>query len=154
VASLARPGGNVTGFTFLGPELLPKRVALLKEALPTISQVSALLHPNAYGERTMSDMMKQSETAARTLGLKLRPVAVDGPDELATAFSSSAEQHSDALLVFPSPMLYAQRRRIVDLATKHRLPMMAMDREFAELGGLFAYGASIFDLVRRSATYV
>jgi putative ABC transport system substrate-binding protein len=154
VASLARPGGNTTGLTFLGPELLPKRLALLKEALPTASRVVALWHPGAYGERTMSDMMKETEAAARTLGVQLRLVAVQGPDELESAFSTIAGERADALLVFPSPMLFAERRRIVDLAAKYRLPSMAMGREFAELGGLIAYGASIPGLFRRSATYV
>jgi putative ABC transport system substrate-binding protein len=154
VASLARPGGNTTGLTFLGPELLPKRLALLKEALPTASRVVALWHPGAYGERTMSDMMKETEAAARTLGVQLRLVAVQGPDELESAFSTIAGERADALLVFPSPMLFAERRRIVDLAAKYRLPSMAMGKEFAELGGLIAYGASIPGLFRRCATYV
>ena len=154
VASLARPSGNITGLTFLGPELLPKRLALLKEALPTASRVVALWHPGAYGERTMSDMMKETEAAARTLGVQLRLVAVQDPDELERAFSTIAGERADALLVFPSPMLFVERRRIVDLAAKYRLPSMAMGREFAELGGLIAYGASIPGLFRRSATYV
>jgi putative ABC transport system substrate-binding protein len=154
VASLARPGRNITGLTFLGPELLPKRLALLKEALPTASRVVALWHPGAYGERTMSDMMKETEAAARTLGVQLRLVAVQEPDELERAFSTIAGERADALLVFPSPMLFVERRRIVDLAAKYRLPSMAMGREFAELGGLIAYGASIPGLFRRSATYV
>jgi putative tryptophan/tyrosine transport system substrate-binding protein len=154
VASLARPSGNITGLTFLGPELLPKRLALLKEALPTASRVVALWHPGAYGERTMSDMMKETEAAARTLGVQLRLVAVQEPDELERAFSTIAGERADALLVFPSPMLFAERRRIVDLAAKYQLPSMAMGREFAELGGLIAYGASIPGLFRRSATYV
>ena len=154
VASLARPGGNITGLTFLGPELLPKRLALLKEALPTASRVVALWHPGAYGERTMSDMMKETQAAARTLGVQLRLVAVEEPDELERAFSTIAGERADALLVFPSPMLFVERRRIVDLAAKYRLPSMAMGREFAELGGLIAYGASIPGLFRRSAIYV
>src|SRR6266566_3736643 len=154
VSSLARPGGNITGLTFLGPELLPKRLALLKGALPTVSRVAALWHPRAYGERTMSDMMKETEAAARTLGVTLRLVAVQGPDELDRAFSTIAGEGADALIVFPSPMLFTERRPIVDLATKYRLPSMAMGREFAELGGLIAYGASIADLHRRAATYV
>ena len=154
VASLARPGGNITGLTFLGPELLPKRLALLKEALPTASRVVALWHPGAYGERTMSDMIKETEAAARTLGVQLRLVAVQDPDELERAFSTIAGERADALLVFPSPMLFVERRRIVDLAAKYRLPSMAMGKEFAELGGLIAYGASIPGLFRRSATYV
>jgi len=154
VASLARPGGNITGLTFLGPELVPKRLALLKQALPTVSRVAALWHPRAYGERTMSDMMKETEAAAGTIGISLRLVAVQGPDEFAQAFSTIAGERADALIVFPSPMLFLERRRIVELAAKHRLPSMAMAREFVELGGLMSYGASIADLSRRSATYV
>jgi len=154
VASLARPGGNITGLTFLGPELVPKRLALLKQALPTVSRVAALWHPRAYGERTMSDMMKETEAAAGTMGVYLRLVAVQGPDEFEKAFSTIVGERADALIVFPSPMLFLERRRIVELAAKHRLPSMAMGREFVELGGLMSYGASITDLSRRGAIYV
>ena len=154
VASLARPGGNITGLTFLGPELVPKRLALLKQALPMVSRVAALWHPGAYGDRTMSDMMKETEAAVRILGVHLRLVAVQGPDEFEQAFSTIGGERADALIVFPSPMLFLERRRIVDLAAKHRLPSMAMGREFVELGGLMSYGASITDLSRRGATYI
>jgi len=154
VASLARPGGNITGLTFLGPELVPKRLALLKEGLPAASRIAGLWHPGAYGERTMSEMMEEAKAAARSLGLQLQLVAVHGPDEFDRAFSTIIDARSDALMVFPSPMLFVERRHIVDLATKHRLPSMSMGREFVELGGLMAYGTSIPDLFRRSATYV
>jgi putative ABC transport system substrate-binding protein len=154
VASLARPGGNITGLTFLGPELLPKRLALLKEALPTVSHVAALWHPGAYGERTMSDMMKEAEATAQTLGIRLRLNAVQVPDELDGVFSTIAGERTDALIVFPSPMLFTARNRIVDLAAKHRLPLMSMGREFVEFGGLISYGANITDLHRLVATHV
>ena len=154
VANLARPGGNITGLTFLGPQLVPKRLALLKEALPSASQVAALWHPRAYGERTMNDMMKETEAAGLTLGLHLRFVAVQGPDELDRAFSTIAAERTDAVMVFPSPMLFTERRRIVDLAGKHRLPLIVMGKEFVELGGLMSYGADITDFIRRGATYV
>jgi putative ABC transport system substrate-binding protein len=154
VASLARPGGNITGLTFLGPELVPKRLGLLKEALPKVSRVAALWHPGGYSERTTSDMVKQTEAAARTLGVQLQLVGVRGPDELDRAFSTMTRERADALIVFPSPMLFNERRRIVDLAVQHRLPSISVAREFVELGGLIAYGASITDLVRRTATYV
>jgi putative ABC transport system substrate-binding protein len=154
VASLARPGGNITGLTFLGPQLVPKRLALLKEALPTVSLIAGLWHPAAYGERTMNDMMNEAEEAARTLGVHLRLVAVHGPDELHQAFSRIAAERADALLVFPSPMLFNERRRIVELAAERRLPIMAMGKEFVQLGGLMSYGADIVDFNRRSATYV
>jgi putative ABC transport system substrate-binding protein len=154
VASLARPGGNITGLTFLGPELVPKRVELLKEALPRVSRVAALWHPGAFGERTTRDMLKETETAARTLGVQLQLVGVRGPDELDRAFSTMTRERAEALIIFPSPMLFNERRRIVDLAAKHRLPSMSGAREFVELGGLIAYGASINDLIRRGANHV
>ena len=154
VASLARPGGNITGLTFLGPQLVPKRLALLKEVLPSASQVAALWHPRALGERTMNDMMKETKAAALTLGLHLRFVAVQGPDELNQAFSTIAAERTDAVMVFPSPMLFTERRRIVDLAGKLRLPLISMGKEFVELGALMSYGADITDFVRRGATYV
>jgi ABC-type uncharacterized transport system substrate-binding protein len=154
VASLGRPGGNITGLTFLGPELLPKRLALLNEALPNISRVAALWHPGAYGERTISDMMKEAEATAQALGVHLRSVAAQGPDQLDRAFPTIAVEQADGLMVFPSPMLFSEGRRIVDLAAKHRLPSMSMARELVELGGLMSHGASIRDLQRRAAPYV
>src|SRR4051795_8496691 len=87
VASLARPGRNITGLTFLGPALVPKRLGLLKEAAPTVKRVATLWHPGAYGERTMTDMMQQTAEAARTLDFQLQFVAVQGPDDLDEAFS-------------------------------------------------------------------
>ena len=154
VANLSRPGGNVTGLTFLGPELIPKRFELLRQAVPTVSRIAALWHPGAFGEGTTREMLKQTEAAARTLGVQLQLVGVRGPDELDRAFSTMTREHADALIVFPSPMLFNERRHIVDLAVQHRLPSISVAREFVELGGLIAYGASIPGLVRRSATYV
>ena len=154
VASLARPGGNITGLTYLGPELVPKRLELLKQALPKVSRVAALWHPGAFGEGTTRNMVKATEAAARTLGVQLQLVEVRGPADLDRAFSTMIRERADAFIVFPSGMLFAERRRIEDLAAKHRLPSMSMAREFVELGGLIAYGASITDLYRRSATYV
>jgi len=154
VASIARPGGNITGLTFLGPELVPERLELLKEALPKVSRVAALLHPGAFSARTTREMVQRTEVAARTLGVQLQLVEVRSPDELDRAFSTMTRDRASALIVFPSPMLFNERRRIVDLAAKHRLPAMSNAREFVELGGLIAYGASITDLVRRSATHV
>ena len=154
VASLARPGGNTTGLTFLGPQLVPKRLALLKEALPTVVRVAVLWHPGAYGTRTMNDMMNEAEGAAQTLGLQLRLIDVRGPDELDKAFSAIGDEGADAIVVFPSPMLFAERKRIVDFAAKLRLPLIAMSKEFVQLGGLMSYGADITDLFRLSGDYV
>jgi ABC-type uncharacterized transport system substrate-binding protein len=154
VASLARPGGNITGLTFLGPELVTKRLDLLKDALPNASRVAALWHPGAFSERTTTDMLNAMDAAARTLAVELQLIGVRGADEFDRAFSEMARNRTDAFIQFPSAMLFAERRRLVDLATKHRLPSMFGAREFVELGGLIAYGASINDLVRRSAGYV
>jgi putative ABC transport system substrate-binding protein len=154
VASLARPGGNITGLTFLGPELVAKRLELLTEALPRVSRVAALWHPGAYAERTTRDMVQETEAAARTLGVHLQLVDVRGPDEFERAFATMTSARAEALLVFPSAMLFNERRRLVDLAARHRLPAMYQLGQFVELGGLMAYGASITDLIRRSATHV
>jgi putative ABC transport system substrate-binding protein len=154
VASLARPGANLTGSTFLGPELVPKRLELLKDALPKVSRVAVLWHPRAFGERTMKDMWKEIEAAARTLAVQLQPAEVEGPDELDRTFSAMIREHPEALFTFPSTMLFSQRTRIVALAAKHRLPSMFNAREYVELGGLMGYGASISDLARRAAIYV
>jgi putative ABC transport system substrate-binding protein len=154
VASLARPGGNVTGLTFLGPELVPKLLALLKETLPRVSRVAALWHPGGYAERTRQEMAKDAEDAVRRLGVNLQFVRADGPTDLDGAFSAMARERAEALIVFPSPMLYGERRRIVALEAKHRLPAMHNADEWAHLGGLMAYGASIPALVRRGVDYV
>jgi putative ABC transport system substrate-binding protein len=154
IASLARPGGNVTGTSFLGPELVPKRLSLLREVLPKVSRVAVLWHPNAFSSRTMADMLKESADAAAILGLQLQLVEVRSPDELERAFSAINEARAEALFPLPSPLLFAERRRIVDLAAMNKLPGMFNSREFVELGGLIAYGASIADLNRRSASYV
>jgi ABC-type uncharacterized transport system substrate-binding protein len=152
--SLPRPGGNITGLTFLGPELANKRLELLKQALPAVSRVAALWHPGAYGESTMNEMLGKIAAAASTLQVQLQFVEVRGAAEFDRAFLAMARQRADALIVLPSPMLFTERRQIVDLATRHRLPSIAMAREFAELGGLMAYGANLPDLFRRAATYV
>jgi putative ABC transport system substrate-binding protein len=154
VASLGRPGGNITGLSFLGPALVPKRLELLKQALPKASHVAVLWHPGSFSERTNQDMLKGTEAAARALGVQLQLVGVRGPQELNSAFSTMTKLRAEALVVFPIPGLISEWRRIVDLATKHRLPSMYTQRDFVEFGGLLAYGASITDLLRRSATHV
>jgi putative ABC transport system substrate-binding protein len=154
VASLARPGGNITGLTFLGPELTAKRLQLLKDILPSITRVTILWHPGAYGQGTMDELLDTTRSAAEMLTLGLQMIEVRSPEELEGAFFKATTEHAEAVLVFPSPMLYTERRHVVDFALRDRLPLMAMDRVFAELGGLVSYGASITDLFRRSATFV
>ncbi len=154
VASLARPGGNITGTTFLGPELVPKRLALLREVLPKIFRVAVLWHPGAFSERTTRDMLNEIAEVAGTLDMQLQLVEVRQPNELDHAFSTMARERAEALFQFPSAMLFSERRRIVELAAIHRLPSMFNGREFVQLGGLIAYGVSLTDLTRRAATYV
>jgi putative ABC transport system substrate-binding protein len=154
IASLARPDGNVTGTTFLGPELVAKRLQLLREVVPGLSRVAALWHPNAYSERTMAGVLNEIEVAARTLGLQLQLVPAVGPDDFVSAFAAMVREHVDALIVMPSPMLFGEYRRIVSIAANSRLPAMGAAREFVDLGGLMSYGANLPDLARQSATYV
>jgi putative ABC transport system substrate-binding protein len=154
IVSLSRPGGNITGTTFLGPELIAKRFGLLKDAISGLSRVAALWHPAAYGKRTMEGMLRETETAAQALRLQLQLVPAVGPDDLDGAFVTMTREHADAVIQLPSPMLFGEHKRIVELAAKSRLPAMYAAREFVEDGGLMSYGASQPDLFRRAATYV
>jgi ABC-type uncharacterized transport system substrate-binding protein len=154
VASLARPGGNVTGTTFVGPELVAKRLQLLREIVPGLSRVAALWHPNAYSERTMAGIVNEIEVAATTLGLQLQLVPAVGPDNLGSAFAAMTREHAQALIVMPSPMLFGEYRRITSIAANNRLPAMGAAREFADLGGLMSYGANLSDLAKQTAAYV
>ena len=152
VANLARPGGNVTGNTFLAPELGPKRLQLLREIVPSVTRVAVLQHPGVYSERTMRGMLNGMRAAA--VGLQLQVLDARGPNDFDTAFSAMAKARAGALIVFPSPMFYLNCRRLVDLAAKHRLADMYVFREAVEAGGLVCYGANLPDLSRRSAAYV
>jgi putative ABC transport system substrate-binding protein len=154
VASLSRPGGNVTGLTFLGPELTAKRLQLLRDILSSISRVAVLWHPGAYGEGTMREMIKTTDAGAGALSLQLQMIEARSPEELDAAFSRISEDRAEAVLVFPSPMFYNYRRRLGALALSHGLPSIFIDREFAELGGLMAYGVPIRELSYRAATFV
>ncbi len=155
VASLARPGGNITGQTFVvGPEIVGKQLELLKEVVPRVSRVAALWHPGAYAERTRRDMLKETEVAARALGVQLQLVEVRGSSDLDSAFSAMTRDHAGAFIVLSSPMLYREHRRIVDLAAKHRLPAIFAWREPVDAGGLMAYAVNAPDMFRRAAVYV
>jgi putative ABC transport system substrate-binding protein len=154
VASLARPGGNITGTTFLGPELVAKRLQLLKEAVPKLSRVAALWHPDAYSERTMASMSQEVEVSARKLGMELQFVPAADPDKLAGAFSKITEARADAFIVLPSPMLFNQYERIVAFAASNRLPAVYQAREFVDAGGLMSYGANLAELFRSAASFV
>jgi len=154
VSSLARPGGNVTGTAFLGPELVSRRLQLLKELVPGLSRVAVLWHPRAYGERTMAGMLKEIESAAQSLATKLQLVSAVSPDDLDSAFAAVTGERPDGLIVFPSPMLFSQYSRIVNFAVNSRLPAMYAAREGVELGGLVSYGVNLPDLSRVTAVYL
>jgi putative ABC transport system substrate-binding protein len=154
VASLARPGGNITGTTFLGPELVAKRLQLLGEVVPGLFRVAALWHPHAYGERTMAGVLREIEGAARSLGMQLQLAPASEPDEFTSAFSAMTKERAQAFIVMPSPMLFGEHKRIVKLAADNRLPAMYQAREFVDAGGLMSYGVNLPDLFRRTATYV
>jgi putative ABC transport system substrate-binding protein len=154
VTSLARPGGNVTGLSNLAPELVGKCLELLKQAVPRVSRVAALWQPGGYSERTEKDMLKEAEVAAQALGVRLQFVEVRGPEDFDRAFSKMTGARADALTVLTSVIFASERRRLVDLAAKNRLPAVYPGREFVDAGGLIAYGSDLADLNRRAATYV
>ncbi len=154
VASLARPGGNLTGLTFLGAELVPKRLELLREVVPGTARVAVLRDPGAHAERTIKAMLEETGVAARALGVQLLILEARGSNDLEPAFSAMVRERAGALLTLPSPIFSAERRRLVNLAAKHRLPAVYFDKTYVEAGGLMSYGASITDNHRRAATYV
>jgi putative ABC transport system substrate-binding protein len=148
VASLARPGGNITGTTFLGPELQPKRFQLLREVVPGARRIATLQHPAVYGEATMRNMLENIEEAANASGLALQVVSANVPEDFDSAFKAITAAPADALIILPSPMFYVNYRRLVDLAERSRLPTMYVFKEAVEGGGLMSYGPDIPDLAR------
>ena len=154
VTSLARPGGNVTGLSVLEPELVGKRLELLKQVVPGGSRVAVLWHPGAVGERTEKDVLKEAEAAARAMGVPLQFVEARGPADFDRAFLDMTRASAGALAVLESTVFFVERRHLVDLAAKNRLPAVYGLREFVDAGGLMAYGPNQPDLFRRAATYV
>jgi putative ABC transport system substrate-binding protein len=154
VTSLARPGGNVTGLSAVSPELVGKSLELLKQAVPGVSRVAFLLKPDAMPDRAKKDRLKAADVAARALGVRLQVVEARGPEDFDRAFSAMTRARADALAVLSTPVFDSERRRLVDLAAKNRLPTVYSYRNYVEAGGLMSYGPDLPDLFRRSATYV
>ena len=150
VASLAHPGGNITGVATLAPELSGKRLELLKEVIPKLSRV-AFLTPPAKGLRTS---IKETEVVAQTLGLQLQVLQIRGADELEGAFDVAKKQCAGALLEAQATSFVPYQSRIIDLAAKNRLPTMYYNQRFVELGGLMSYGRESFFEDRRVASMV
>src|SRR5262245_31987701 len=153
VASLAQPRGNVTGFSSLGSELNTKRLEILKDAVPKLSRVGLLL---GWGGGIADDLqLKELRPAAAALKLKLEEIEAQ-PDAkgLESAFETAKQKQVKAIMTMATPPLFAERKRIVELATKHRLPAIYFQKEFVDEGGLMSYGADFDDLFRKAAHYV
>jgi len=151
VASLARPGGNLTGLAVMSTELIAKCLELLKEAVPAISRVAVLWNP---ANPAFEVLMKDMEVPARRLDMKLQPVGVKSPSEFEVAFTRMKREHADGLLVQADSMFIINRQQLADLAARHRLPTMYRDLRMVEAGGLMAYAPDVPDMFRRAATYV
>jgi ABC-type uncharacterized transport system substrate-binding protein len=152
VASLARPGGNITGLSTLAPEISGKRLELLKQTVPRLSRVAA------FGNSTnpeSAQSLKETELAAGVFAVQLQYQDVRDPKDIETAFRAAGKGRADAVLVLSAtPALLSQRTQVVELAVKNRLPTVYHRREFVEAGGLMTYGVSNSDLARRAAVYV
>ena len=151
VASLARPGGNLTGFSILALDLNGKRLELLKEAFPKIERVAFLTR---LGTATGEQRFKEAEADAKGLGLRLQFLGAKGPDDLESAFDAAKRSGVQAVLAHPSTFVSTNRSRIIELAARHRLPVIYSGAEAAEAGGLMSYGPDIVDNYRRAAIYV
>lgn len=150
VASIARPGGNITGSTFFNPEIAAKRLDVLKEALPRLRRVAVLLNPdNAINGPVLAEM----EPRAKALTLELQKVPARNPEEFESAFALMAKQRADGLVIIEDGMLIANAKRIAELAAAKRLPAIGFG-EYAEAGGLMAYGVNFPDIWRRAAVFV
>jgi putative ABC transport system substrate-binding protein len=150
VQSLARPGGNVTGMSFISRQTAGKRLELLKETVPGLSRVAVVSNPTNPGH---GPFLEDLEAASGTLQLQLQRLEVQTPEDLEAAYGTAAEQ-SQGLLLLADPLSVNRPKLVADLAAKNRLPAAYELRDFVEVGGLMSYAANILDLYRRSATHV
>jgi putative ABC transport system substrate-binding protein len=151
VESLARPGGNVTGFSFIAQDMTQKRLELLKEVDPGITRVAALLnptHPRSAAE------LSEGEVAARELGMQLQVLAVRNPTELESAFSAVITERADGLIVLSDRLFFNIRGRLAEFAAGRRVPSIHYAKEFVEAGGLMSYGPNTTDMYKRAAILV
>ena len=149
IAGLPRPGGNITGLFFQQLELTGKRLEILKDVLPQLARVAV------FWDAFSADQLPAAEAVAREVGVQLQPVELRHPPyDYASAFSAAAEGRAEALLPLMSPVFFRERARLLELVGTHRLPAIFGQREFAEAGGLMAYGASFDEMFRRAADYV
>ena len=151
VVSLARPGGNITGLTLISVQLSGKRLELLREVVPRISLVAVLSNPAALSSQLQ---MRETEVAARALGVRLQPLEVRDPEDFERVFQAATKERAGALIALDDPFIFTHRTRVVKLAAKSRLPAIYGFKEFVDAGGLMSYAANLADMYRRAATYV
>ncbi|MEK6246086.1 MAG: ABC transporter substrate-binding protein [Pseudomonadota bacterium] len=151
IKSFARPGGNVTGLTFITVELAPKRIQLLKDAVPSAKRMAVLWNPNNVVNKLE---LNEATATAASLGLTLMPVELRALNDFEGAFATMARERIDAALVLSNPLTFPNRIRMSEFALKSRIPIMVSLREYAEAGALMSYGPSYADHCRRAATYV
>ncbi len=149
--SLARPGGKVTGLSNISTDIIGKHIQLLKQTIPGITRVAFLT--NAHN-LTKATQRREARAAAKSLGVELEFEEAQGPADLERAFASMARARPSVLVVAIDPLMFSERRRLAELALQHRLPAISPFREFADAGGLMAYGGNLVYMFRRSATYV
>jgi putative ABC transport system substrate-binding protein len=151
VASLARPGGNITGLAALDPELSGKRMELLKETVAKLSRVAV------FGDSTIpgsASVLRQTEIAAAVFKGKIQYLDILAPKDIENAFRAAEKERADGILTMTSPILFSHRPQFVELTAKHKLPAIYHQSQYVEAGGLMSYGASFTDMDRRAATYV
>src|SRR2546425_3432587 len=151
VASLARPGGNITGLSTHYPEISGKQLELLKDIIPRLSRVAVLGNSTVPGN---AQALRETERAAGVFGVKLQYVEIENPEEIESAFRAARKGHADAVLVLGSQVVTSHAKQFAELAAKSQLPAIYWSPEFVEAGGLMTYSVSITDLFRRAATYV
>jgi putative ABC transport system substrate-binding protein len=150
VASLARPGGNLTGINFFNAELVGKRLELLRETVPGAARVAVLVNP---ANETTAASLRDVEVAARTIGLQLKILNASTSSEINAAFATLARERADALFVGGDAFFFIRRVQLVNLASRHRVPAAYAERSFAEVGGLMSYGTSVADAYRQVGVY-
>ena len=151
VVSLAKPGKNVTGLSTLAPELVGKRLQLLKEVVPGISRVAVLSNPNIPSQAID---LREAKVAAGSLKMQLQVLEAQAPSDFARAFSAMTKERAGGVIIITSSMFYDQRTRIAELAARSRLPAIYTAQDYVEAGGLMAYGVNLGESFRRAATYV
>ena len=154
VSSLARPGGNLTGLTAFGSELRNKRLELLKELIPKLSQIGVLWNPAMQNNSSTTVGLEQTESAGRLLGIQVRSFSVRRSDELDNALNAAAHERIGALMVEEDSLMFSERTRIIDFTAAHALPAIYGYREYVTSGGLVSYGANLPELMQRALGYI